>query len=188
MSAQKSTAKGLLGGVLGTLGFSALAGLLVTVMVAPALAVTGMTANNSIGIFSSLPDYIELDSQHQVNQIVAIAADGSPRCTIAEVYDQNREEVTLDEISDNLKWAAIDGEDRRFYTHGGVDIPSVIRAAIGQVVRRRRQRWRLDPLHAARAQHPRAPCPQQRGLAAKRSVAKRRRRPSTPTSTASSRR
>jgi len=94
--------------------------------------VTGMTANNSIGIFSSLPDYIELDSQHQVNQIVAIAADGT-EMKIAEVYDQNREEVTLDEISDNLKWAAVDGEDRRFYTHGGVDIPSVIRAAIGQV-------------------------------------------------------
>ena len=134
MSAQKTTAKNLLGGVLGTLGFSALAGLLVTVMVAPALAVTGMTANNSIGIFSSLPDYIELDSQHQVNTIVAVAADGS-EMKIAEVFDQNREEVTLDQISDNLKWAAIDGEDRRFYTHGGVDIPSVIRAAIGSVTK-----------------------------------------------------
>jgi membrane peptidoglycan carboxypeptidase len=133
MSAQKSTAKGLLGGVLGTLGFSALAGLLVTVMVAPALAVTGMTANNSIGIFSSLPDYIELDSQHQVNQIVAMSADGVTEIKIAEVYDQNREEVTLDQISEHLQNAAIDGEDRRFRTHGGVDIPSVIRAAIGQV-------------------------------------------------------
>jgi hypothetical protein len=76
MSAQKSTARGLFAGILGTLGFSALAGLLVTVMVAPALAVTGMTANNSIGVFSNLPDYITLDDQHQVNQIVALMADG----------------------------------------------------------------------------------------------------------------
>src|ERR1700752_3258107 len=102
MSAPKTTAKGLLGGVLGTLGFSALAGLLVTVMVAPALAVTGMTANNSIGIFSSLPDYIELDTQHQVNKIVAMSADGKTEVPIAEVFDQNREEVTHDQISDNL--------------------------------------------------------------------------------------
>ncbi len=58
MPAQKKTAGGLLGAVIGTLGFSALAGLLVTVMIAPALAVTGMTANNTIGIFESLPEYL----------------------------------------------------------------------------------------------------------------------------------
>ena len=35
-------------------------------------------------------------------------------------------------MSDYLKWAAIAGEDRRFKDHGGVDVPSVIRAAVGQ--------------------------------------------------------
>ena len=35
-------------------------------------------------------------------------------------------------MSDFLKWAAIAGEDRRFKDHGGVDIPSVVRAALGQ--------------------------------------------------------
>ena len=61
MPAQKSSVSSLFGAVVGTLGFSALAGVLVTVMVAPAIAVTGITANNTIGIFESLPDYIELE-------------------------------------------------------------------------------------------------------------------------------
>jgi len=64
MPAQGSTARSLLGAGAGLLGFSAIAGLLVTVMVAPAIAVTGMTANNSIGVFQDLPDYIEITAQH----------------------------------------------------------------------------------------------------------------------------
>jgi len=99
-------------------------------MVAPAIAVTGITANNTIGIFESLPDYIELNAGHQQNEIIAYMADGTP-FHIATIFDQNREEVDLDQMSDYLKWAAIAGEDRRFSEHGGVDIPSVIRAAVG---------------------------------------------------------
>jgi len=129
MPAQKKTASSLFTAVLGTLGFSALAGLLVTVMIAPALAVTGITANNTIGIFESLPEYLTIDNQHQQNEIVAKNSDGSD-FHIASVYEQNREEVSLDQMSDWLKFAAVAGEDRRFYDHGGIDIPSVVRAAV----------------------------------------------------------
>jgi membrane peptidoglycan carboxypeptidase len=131
MPAQKSTASSLLTAGLGIVGFSALAGLLTAVMVAPAVAVGGITANNTVGIFDSLPDYIELSQQREANEIVAKNADGSD-FHIATVYDQNRQSVPLDEMSDYLKQAAIAGEDRRFYQHGGVDIPSVARAALGQ--------------------------------------------------------
>ncbi|QEO08706.1 transglycosylase domain-containing protein [Protaetiibacter larvae] len=134
MPAQGSSARSLLGAGLGLVGFSAIAGLLVTVMVAPAIAVTGMTANNSLNVFQELPDYIEISQQHQRNTFVAIASDGT-EIPIAEVFDQNREEVSLDAIDDDLKWAAIDGEDRRFYEHGGVDVPSLVRAAIGQATK-----------------------------------------------------
>src|SRR3954465_5504335 len=134
MPAQKKTASSLFAAVLGTLGFSALAGLLVTVMIAPALAVTGITANNTIGIFESLPEYLTIDNQHQQNEILAKNTDGSD-FHIASVYEQNREEVALDQMSDNLKNAAVAGEDRRFYEHGGIDIPSVARAALGNLAR-----------------------------------------------------
>jgi membrane peptidoglycan carboxypeptidase len=139
MPAQKSTATSVFTAILGTLGFSALAGVLVTVMVAPAIAVTGITATNTVGIFNSLPEYIELDPGSQQNTIAvrnpaqpdAAAADAY--FNVATIYKQNREEKSLDEISDYLECAAIAGEDRRFYEHGGVDVPSLVRAAIGQV-------------------------------------------------------
>lgn len=134
MPAQGSTLRGLLGAGAGLLGFSAIAGLLVTVMVAPAIAVTGVAANSTISVFEELPDYIEITTQHQRNTFVAINDKGE-EVHIADWYEQNREEVSLSQIDDDLKWAAIDGEDRRFEEHGGVDLPSLIRAAIGQLTK-----------------------------------------------------
>ncbi len=100
-------------------------------MVAPAIAVTGMTASNSMSVFQDLPDYITIDEQRQINTLWAKDVAGSD-IKIADIFDQNREEVALEQMDEDLLWAAIDGEDRRFYEHGGVDVPSVIRAAIGQ--------------------------------------------------------
>jgi membrane peptidoglycan carboxypeptidase len=128
MSAQKSRGPGAIGSAIGFLGFSVLAGILVTVMVTPALAVTSMTANNSIGLFDSLPDYVAIGDQPQQNEIIAYNA-GVPE-VIARVYSQNRVEVKWDEVSQFVKDAAVAGEDVRFYEHGGVDIQGVIRAAI----------------------------------------------------------
>jgi membrane peptidoglycan carboxypeptidase len=137
MSAQNSRPKGVLSGVIGMLGFSVIAGVLVTVMVTPALAVTGVTATNTIGIFDSLPEFIEIGNQPQKNEIFAINGvnpDGSPTYEqIAQVYDQNRQEVAWENTSQFLKDATIAGEDRRFYEHGGVDVQGVIRAALGNV-------------------------------------------------------
>jgi membrane peptidoglycan carboxypeptidase len=131
MSALKPRPGSVLSAVLGTLGFSALAGVLVAVMVTPAIAVAGATVNNTIGIFDSLPDFIEIDQQASQNRIFA-NQDGVP-VQIATIFDQNREEVTWEEVSDFAKNAAVSGEDRRFYEHGGVDIPGVIRAAVTNI-------------------------------------------------------
>ncbi|MEO7123752.1 MAG: transglycosylase domain-containing protein [Lacisediminihabitans sp.] len=128
MSAQNLKPSGVLGGLLGFVGFSVLAGVLVTAMVTPALAVTSVAASNTIGIFENLPDYIQIGEQSQQNQIYAMRA-GAP-LQIATIYKQNRQEVTWDQVSPFLKNAVVDGEDRRFYHHGGVDLPSVARAAI----------------------------------------------------------
>ncbi|GAB2453154.1 transglycosylase domain-containing protein [Conyzicola lurida] len=127
----------MLSGVFGMFGFSVIAGILVTVMVTPALAVTGVTASNGIGIFDSLPEFIEIGNQPQQNQIYAVVGtnpDGSYAYSpIAQVYDQNRQEVQWDNVSQFLKDATVAGEDRRFYEHGGVDLQGTIRAAIGNI-------------------------------------------------------
>ena len=129
MSAQKTPRRGFVSAIAGLIGFSALSGLLVTVMVAPAVAVTGITASSTIGIFESLPEYMEISDQRERNEIFANDASGNQ--LIATIFSQNRETVSYDEISPYALQAAVDGEDRRFFEHGGVDVASVIRAALG---------------------------------------------------------
>ncbi|KZE92833.1 Penicillin-binding protein 1F [Agromyces sp. NDB4Y10] len=132
MSAQKRTMSDAAGGILGFVGMSALAGVLVTAAVTPALAVTGMAANNSITMFENLPGYLEIDELAEKSTIYAMV-DGRPSA-MASFFDENREEVAWDYISQYLKDAAIAGEDPRFYDHGGVDIQGTVRGALKTVI------------------------------------------------------
>ena len=135
MSAQNQKASGVIGAIAGMLGLSALAGVLVTVMVTPALAVTGMAASNTIGIFEGLPEYIKINEQTQRNVLYASVNDNPEDGfrPIATVFAENREEVEWDAVSQYIKDATIAGEDRRFYDHGGVDMQSIIRAGLGNL-------------------------------------------------------
>ncbi len=135
MSAQNQKASGVIGAIAGMLGLSALAGVLVTVMVTPALAVTGIAASNTIGIFEGLPEYIRINEQTQRNALYASVSDNPEDGyrQIATVFAENREEVEWDAVSQYIKDATIAGEDRRFYEHGGVDMQSIIRAGLGNL-------------------------------------------------------
>ena len=130
MSAPNPQSQGVFGAIAGMLGFSVLAGILVTVMLTPGLAVTSITASNTIGVFDALPDYIELGDQPQENVIYAKASEGGEDVAIATVYSQNRQEVKWDEVAQVVKDATIAGEDIRFYEHGGVDVQGLIRATL----------------------------------------------------------
>jgi len=121
-------------GILGFVGMSALAGVLVTAAVTPALAVTGMAANNGITMFENLPGYLNIDELAQKSNIYATGSDGNP-VLLASFFSQNREEVELDAISQYVKDAAVAGEDPRFYEHGGVDIQGTIRGALNTVLK-----------------------------------------------------
>ena len=132
MSKKQVSTGNVLVAVLGSLGFSVLAGVLVAVMVTPAIAVAGVTVNNTVGIFDSLPDFIEINSQPQQNRIFATA--GGYPAQIATMYSENREEVSWEEVSDLAKDAAVSGEDHRFFEHGGIDLTGIARAAVTNVV------------------------------------------------------
>ncbi|KRE26341.1 hypothetical protein ASG80_03710 [Agromyces sp. Soil535] len=119
--------------MLGFIGLSALAGILVTAAVTPALAVTGMAANNGISMFENLPGYLEIDDLSEKTDIYATQPDGS-QALLASFFDENREEVAWDAISQYVKDAAVAGEDPRFYEHGGVDIQGTLRGAVSTYV------------------------------------------------------
>ncbi|WP_085477003.1 transglycosylase domain-containing protein [Rathayibacter oskolensis] len=111
----------------GFLSMSVVAGVLVTATVTPAVAIAGVAANQSIGIFDGLPEYLEVDKLSEKSNIYATRSDGSTQL-LASFYVENRIEVPLDAISQFAKDAAVSGEDPRFYEHGGVDLPGTLRA------------------------------------------------------------
>ncbi|WP_414772631.1 hypothetical protein, partial [Escherichia coli] len=55
------TASGALGGIVGLVGLSAAAGVLVTAAVTPAIAVSGLAASSAITIFDNMPSYLQPD-------------------------------------------------------------------------------------------------------------------------------
>jgi membrane peptidoglycan carboxypeptidase len=131
MSAPKSKPTSVVGALFGFVGFSVLAGLLVTIGVTPAIAVAGMTASSSIGVFESIPEYIEIGKLQQRN--VLYGKQNGKDVPFATLYAQNRVALKWDEVSPNLKNAVVAGEDRRFYEHGGVDLTSLVRAGVGSL-------------------------------------------------------
>ncbi|TFD72400.1 PASTA domain-containing protein [Cryobacterium gelidum] len=133
MSAKNRTVSGALGGFLGLVGMSAVAGILVTAAVAPAVALSGMAATNTINVFDSLPEYLSIDRLSQKSNIYASTNAEDPvgsRVLLASFYEQNRVDVASDAISQFAKDAAIAGEDPRFMEHGGVDIQSSFNGAV----------------------------------------------------------
>ncbi|UOE44346.1 transglycosylase domain-containing protein [Agromyces larvae] len=133
MSAQNRSTSGVATGVLGLIGMSALAGILVTAAVTPALAVTGIAANSGISMFENLPGYLEIGDLSEKTDVYATNADGSTHL-LASFYEDNREEVGWDQISQYAKDAAVAGEDPRFYEHGGIDVQGTVRAALNEYV------------------------------------------------------
>ncbi|PPF75121.1 penicillin-binding protein, partial [Subtercola sp. Z020] len=119
-----------LSAAVGLVGLSAVAGLLVTAMVTPVVALTGVTATSTLGVFANLPEYIKPDKLAEKTNIYAVDASGA-NVLLASVFEQDREEVPWEQISQFAKDAVISTEDPRFYVHGGVDLAATFRAALG---------------------------------------------------------
>ena len=118
----------LMRSILGLVGFSALAAVLVTALLAPAIVVTSQVTNSAIGLFENLPDYVTIGAQSQRNILYGLR--GGEQVPFAQLYDQNRQEVAWDAVSPFAKDALVAAEDARFYEHGGVDIAGIARAAV----------------------------------------------------------
>ncbi|MBO0984618.1 transglycosylase domain-containing protein [Rathayibacter sp. SD072] len=105
---------------------SVLAGLLATIAVAPAVALTGAATSGTISAFQSLPSYLEVGELMQKTDVYA--GDPEDPTLLASFYDQNRIEVSADRIAAPVKDALVASEDPRFYDHGGIDLQGTLRA------------------------------------------------------------
>ncbi|MGH3734446.1 MAG: penicillin-binding protein [Micromonosporaceae bacterium] len=103
-----------------------LAGLVVAAAAFPALAVTGLAAKAGADNFQELPNDLEVVPPPETSYLYA--ADGKTRIT--GFYEENRQNITLKEMSPLMQKAIVSAEDTRFYDHHGVDLKGIMRALV----------------------------------------------------------
>jgi membrane peptidoglycan carboxypeptidase len=105
------------------------AAVLVAGLALPAVLGVGLAARVAA---SAAAQPAELDLTRPAEPSVLYAADG--KTVIATFYTQYRQAVTFDQIAPVMRQAIVAAEDRRFYQHGAVDPPGVLRAAAADLV------------------------------------------------------
>ena len=119
--------------LLGILGIATVAGLMLSVGVAPAVALTGMSSQSGVGLFDSLPDDYKISNLQQQQKTEIYAKRGGKNVLLASFFNQNREVVGWDDIADTVTHATLAAEDARYFDHGGVDPMGILRAIVSNV-------------------------------------------------------
>lgn len=78
-----------------------------------------------INVSSMLPSGKEIDQYKPAEPTKILSSDG---VVLAELYEENREYASLDDIPKDLQNATVAIEDSRFYKHPGVDVVGIARA------------------------------------------------------------
>jgi membrane peptidoglycan carboxypeptidase len=104
---------------------AAVMGVVVAGLAIPFAGVLGIGAKSLSRTVDNLPARLEADPLAQQTTIV----DGSGN-TIATLYDQNRINVPLSQISRKMTKAIVAIEDYRFYQHGALDLKGTLRALV----------------------------------------------------------
>ncbi len=129
MPQNKRTLKGVLGGLVGLVALSAVAGVLVTATVTPAIAMTGLAGSQALTLFEDIPNDLDVTAPMEPTTIWATKSDGTA-VKLASFYDQNRVPVSYDEVAPVLYDAILSSEDKSYYEHGGVNIAATASALL----------------------------------------------------------
>jgi membrane peptidoglycan carboxypeptidase len=103
-----------------------LAGVVVAAVALPGVGATGMAAKHGADSFEDLPTDLPIPPSPQNSYLYA--SDG--KTLITSFYEENRRDVTLDEIPTVMRQAIVAAEDNRFYQHHGVDLKGVLRSLV----------------------------------------------------------
>jgi membrane peptidoglycan carboxypeptidase len=104
---------------------AAVMGVVVAGLVIPFAGVLGLGAKSLNHTVDDLPAELRTEPLAQQTQIV-----DSQGQTIATLYDQNRINVSLSQISRKMVKSIVAIEDYRFYQHGALDLKGTLRALI----------------------------------------------------------
>ena len=114
--------------VLGILGILVVAGLMLTVGVVPAIALSNDAKSGPFALSSDL----KIAKLQQKTQIYA--KKNGKNVLLASFYMQNRDVITWDQVPASVQNATLGAEDPRFYDHGGVDPMGIVSALVNNVV------------------------------------------------------
>lgn len=89
--------------------------------------VCGITSGTLLTLTRDLPQIQSLENFQPSSVTRVLSAD---KTLLAELYVEKREPVSIRQIPDHLITALITTEDRRFYSHSGVDIKGLLRAVL----------------------------------------------------------
>jgi len=103
-----------------------------------ALIFGGVTAGIIATYSSHLPDINRMADFQPERSTQVFARDGT---VLADLYKQNRIWVPLDKVPVTVRNAFIASEDAHFYTHHGIDLEGIARAAFAD--------WRHQPIQGA---------------------------------------
>ncbi|NUT35071.1 MAG: PASTA domain-containing protein [Hamadaea sp.] len=112
--------------VLSLLICGVLAGIVVAAAAFPAIAMSGLAAKTGAQAFADLPTELTVKRSPQMSKIYA--SDG--KTLLASIYDENRQDVPLDQIPKVMQDAMIAAEDHKFFEHNGVDVKGIARAFV----------------------------------------------------------
>ncbi|HWB36979.1 MAG TPA: transglycosylase domain-containing protein, partial [Rugosimonospora sp.] len=118
--------RSLLSNAMSLLVCGLLAGVVVAAAAFPAMAVSGLAAKAGADTFASLPTVLTVQQSPQVTRVYA--SDGKTQ--IAAFYDENRRDISIDDVATVMQEAIVAAEDTRFYKHHGVDVKGVARAFV----------------------------------------------------------
>jgi membrane peptidoglycan carboxypeptidase len=111
------------------LAVSLISGLLLAAAALPALALATRTVEQASLAVDTLPMNLQQPPLPESSRI--LAADGT---LIADLYEQNRVEVSINDVSEWMKLAVLAIEDSRFYEHRGIDIRGTARAFLTNTI------------------------------------------------------
>jgi membrane peptidoglycan carboxypeptidase len=128
MTVTRNRAPKIIGSLIGFLGLSVVAGLLVGLVFVPSVAVAGEGVLTGADAFNSLPSYLQITQPAQASSVYA--KKGGQDVKIASFYVQDRTDVASDQIAKVLKESTIDTEDPRFYQEGAIDVQGTVRGVL----------------------------------------------------------
>jgi membrane peptidoglycan carboxypeptidase len=103
-----------------------LAGVVVAAAAFPAVAMSGLAAKAGMETFDKLPSELTVQRSPQISYVYA--SDG--KTLIAMMYDENRRDIPISQVSPLMLKAIVAAEDQNFYHHNGVDLRGIARAFV----------------------------------------------------------